>query len=664
MSMEKVLSAETDTYRLWTAYAKGGADIQLFALQPFIQDSWRRSRHYGVNVEKTEMKFVSGQMLDNICAEHDELIQVALPHLHKLYKIIQDEESAIVLTDQNGVVLESIASDLLKSMPSFPYKGSVHREEVIGTSGIGTCLSLEQPLQLTGSEHWLHINHNWVCSSAPIHIANRLIGCLNLTCPLLGQHHIHTLGLVVSTVNAIEREVMLRRVLQENKIIVQQQKAVLEVMDSGVVAIDRSGLITQINQQALDIFHVTGLWEGRQIGELIEAQIDFLRLMADGHSLEEVDISVRIGTSYKHLSFSTFTINLDRIGIGMIIRIRAVGSVRKMVNRVAGARAYYTFRDIICTSEAMQQPMRIGRLASKNTANVLIMGESGTGKELMAQAIHNASNRADKPFIAINCGALSRELIQSELFGYEGGAFTGAKSGGSIGKFELADGGTLLLDEIGELPLEAQSNLLRVLQTGEVLRIGAKHPIPVDVRIIAATNRDLRQAVQDVTFRNDLFFRLNVLSMRLPPLRERKGDLRLVADYLLKKIVVQFDVSGIELAEEVYRLFEEYQWPGNIRELENILQRAVVLCDSGVITKRELPPYMKGDEPVSAKEEKGMHEAQTIRSLEHRQLLQALSETEGNIRKTATLLGVARGTVYNLVNRYSIDVYAFRPSGT
>lgn len=661
MDAELELPVEPEIYQLWKTYARESLSAELYSLKPLLRDSWKRSRSYHVPVRKTEMTVVSQSDYDKRYAARDELIQVALPHLHKLYKIIQDDESVIVLTDQDGVVLESIASDLMKAMPSFPYEGSVHSEQIIGTSGIGTCLVLDEPLQLSGAEHWLEINHNWVCSAAPIHISSRIAGTLNLACPLIGKHHEHTLGLVVATVNAIEREIMLRRVLLEKKIVVQQQKAVLEVIDSGVIAIDRSGIITQINQQALEIFNAKGVWEGLPITRLIDAPVDFLQLMAENQMLEDLDISVRIGKSYKHLSFSTFNINLDRIGIGMIIRLRAVGAVRNIVNRASGARAYYTFSDIICSSEAMQQPMRIGRLASKNAANVLILGESGTGKELMAQAIHNASERADRPFIAINCGSLSRELIQSELFGYEGGAFTGAKSGGSIGKFELADGGTLFLDEIGELPLEAQSNLLRVLQTGEVLRIGAKHPNAVDVRIIAATNKDLHQAVQDFTFRNDLFYRLNVLFLRLPPLREREGDIRLVADYLLKKIAGQFDVSGIKAADEVYKLFEHYQWPGNIRELENILQRAVVICETDTITPKELPAYMKQSKQVDGTAAEVETEgARTIRSLEHSHLLQALHETGGNVRKAAKMLGIARGTVYNLVKRYEISVQSFR----
>lgn len=652
---------------VWSNFAKGENPVSFDKIRPIIQSSWKRSRNYGVDVSRTDMQYVSEQELEERKKISADLIDAAFPYLHKLYKIINDDESVLTLTDADAVILEVLSSDLMKGMPSFPKEGSIHSEKIVGTNGIGTSLSTESAIQLTGAEHWLAINQNWVCSSLPIRINNKIRGCINLACPMLGKHHEHTLGLVVATVNAIEREIMLKSVLGEKQIILQQQKAILEFVDTGIIGIDSEYHITQINKQALDAFKVSGAWEFRHIDELINSAVKFSQMIETGELSVERDISVKIGNHFRYLSFTTMNINLEKIGIGTIIRVRTPGNVREMINRVSGAHAYYTFNDIISISETMKQQIRIAQLASKNTSNVLIIGESGTGKELLAQAIHNDSNRKNKPFIAINCGALSRDLIQSELFGYEGGAFTGAKSGGNQGKFELADTGTLFLDEIGELPLELQVNLLRVLQTGEVLRIGAKHPNPVDVRIIAATNRDLNLSVQNVTFRSDLFYRLNVLSINLPPLRDRKGDIKVLTEMLVKKAAEKLETELMPVAPGVYDLFEKFPWPGNIRELENVIQRAVILSEGTEITLKEIPLHMLESSYTDAIPPQNTSEPSggdgkilDRKQSEYKLLVKTLSDTSGNLRKSALLLGVSRGTVYNMVKRHGLKPEEYR----
>jgi len=348
----------------------------------------------------------------------------------------------------------------------------------------------------------------------------------------------------------------------------------------------------------------------------------------------------------------------------VLIRIREPKAIMKMVNRIAGSRAIYSFTDIVGKSPELIKCISFAKMANRKNANILLLGDSGTGKELFAQAIHNDSSRKDGPFVAINCGALSRELIQSELFGYDGGAFTGAKKEGNPGKFELADGGTLFLDEIGELPLEAQVNLLRILQTGEVMRISGKFSKSVDVRVITATNKDLYRAVEERMFRDDLFYRINTFALKLPSLKDRHGDIRILADTFLRRFSQDRTTSILRIHEDVYEVFELYAWPGNIRELENVIERAIAVAESDVITLADLPANLVVSQapapaaciPACAKPEAG----RTMREMESDRLMSLIEETGGNLCEVARRMGVARSTVYYKLNRIRVPLGSLR----
>jgi transcriptional regulator with PAS, ATPase and Fis domain len=403
---------------------------------------------------------------------------------------------------------------------------------------------------------------------------------------------------------------------------------------------------------------------GRPISEMIPANIDFLSLMMEGRSLSDQETAVRLKDKQIYLSFSTALIKSGARIESMVIRVRESKAILKMVNKFTGSRALYTFNDITGNSPELLKCISLAKMANRNNSCALILGESGTGKELFAHAIHNDSNRRSGPFVAINCGALSRDLIQSELFGYEGGAFTGAKKEGNPGKLELADGGTLFLDEIGELPLDAQVNLLRVLQTGEVARIGGKYAKSIDVRVIAATNKDIYRAVEENTFRDDLFYRINTFVLKLPALRERVGDIRTFADIFLERLSRNMGKSFLGIEEEVYDIFEKYSWPGNIRELANVLDRAIAVAESSVINVGDLPPSLQvlgqrqaDNRPVVMAEGRW---GGRVRELEHDSLVALLEETRGNLREVARRLGVARSTVYNKMKSYRIPIHNYR----
>ena len=319
---------------------------------------------------------------------------------------------------------------------------------------------------------------------------------------------------------------------------------------------------------------------------------------------------------------------------------------------------------IIGKSKALTEILKTVQRIAPTTAPVLIMGESGTGKELYAQAIHNASVRSRQPFVAVNCGAIPRSLLQSELFGYVEGSFTGAARKGHPGKFELADGGTIFLDEISELPFEAQTALLRLIQTREVERIGASQLRRVNVRIIAATNKDLGAEVLRGGFRHDLLYRINALTITIPPLRQRRGDIPLLVESFLRKKAVgglsrRFSVAAMK------RLYE-WKWPGNVRELENVIECAAAICGEEEISLEQLDFILnRGSinddmpDPVSP-EEKSTGEERTLSELERASLEEVLAETEGNVKKTSEILGVSRKTVYNKIHKYQIRTSEYR----
>jgi len=324
--------------------------------------------------------------------------------------------------------------------------------------------------------------------------------------------------------------------------------------------------------------------------------------------------------------------------------------------------ARYGFNEIIGISPPMQEVFRIMAKVTGVDATVLIVGETGTGKELVARAIHRHSKRAPEPFVAVNCSAIPETLIESEFFGHEKGAFTDARES-RPGKFEQADGGTLFLDEISDLSVEAQAKLLRALQEHQITRLGARKATPVDVRVIAATNKDLDQAVRRGAFREDLYWRINVVSIKLPPLRERRQDLPLLLDHLLDRFNRELGMAVKSIAPETRRLLLDYDWPGNVRELENTLCRAMILCEADVLTVSDLPARIRGELPEafksSSSELNRMKLADAVKEaterLEKIMILARLAEYKGNRTATAESLGISRKTLFNKMREYNLS---------
>ncbi|WP_420908768.1 sigma-54 interaction domain-containing protein [Brevibacillus humidisoli] len=341
---------------------------------------------------------------------------------------------------------------------------------------------------------------------------------------------------------------------------------------------------------------------------------------------------------------------------------------------------FYTIKGL---SAPLQTTIQIARKVAQTDATVLLYGESGVGKELFARAIHQSSRRHDKPFIAINCGAIPAALFESELFGYQGGAFTGAEKRGKPGKLELSDGGTLFLDEIGELPLELQVKLLRALQERQFYRVGGTDPITVNTRIVAATNRQLEQMVADGRFREDLYYRLNVFSLEIPPLRQRREDISELVQLFLQEYSAAHGQPVPRIATEVMQALLSYPWPGNVRELRNIMERLSILQENGVILPEHLPSQIlshsrslplsngytaeTGRRPQTTVETTVaslFHDAAALSTADERtRIIAALDRTYGNKKAAAQLLGISRGTLYNKMRKYGLLINSTDETG-
>jgi len=360
---------------------------------------------------------------------------------------------------------------------------------------------------------------------------------------------------------------------------------------------------------------------------------------------------VKDGVLIGAMSYSVFE-GVDKLLYSVEELRNQLSYYKEKLNKQSGVK--YSLENIIGSSDIIIAiRSTIIRTACANST-VLIQGETGTGKELVAHALHQESRRSHYPFIKLNCAAIPHELIESELFGYDEGAFTGARRAGKKGKFELAEKGTLFLDEVSQLSLAAQAKLLRALQEKEIERVGGMGPISVDIRIVAATNDDLEDQIKQGTFRSDLYYRLNVIPIKLPPLRERKIDIPLLVEKFIDKYADQAGLGNVTIAPEAMAIFMEYEWPGNIRELEHAVERAINLCNSSILEPSHfewlLPKIRKQGKLTAGR---GIQEAKA--ATEKEIILNALQSTQGNKKKAAELLGIARPLLYQKMHRLGIN---------
>lgn len=447
----------------------------------------------------------------------------------------------------------------------------------------------------------------------------------------------------------------------------QELKTILNSVSEGIVAVNNEHKITHINEVATRIFHTTREEAlGLDAEILFEANPPILKTLETGLSYSLTERKIRRDNKLIHILTSGVPILNDKGHIiGGVMTIKDFRQVEEILSKVERKPQTITFDQIVYQSNRMKQLVETAKMVAKGSSTILLRGESGTGKELFAKAIHMESPRSKSSFIPINCAALPDTLLESELFGYEEGAFTGATKGGKKGLFEQASGGTLFLDEIGEISPHVQVRLLRVLQEGTIRRVGGTKETPVDVRIIAATHRNLEELIISGQFREDLYYRLNVIPLKIPSLRERAEDIPLIAQTLIRKISTKLGKSETYLTKESMDLLMTQPWPGNVRQLENTLERIINIIDSAEIKPKlfyEWTDLAPGKPPVEQEEDTliriPIYEdwptlKEIVAEVEHQVLLKVL-ETHHSSRKAGKVLGVSNTTILNKMKTYGI----------
>ncbi|MFN3554781.1 MAG: sigma-54-dependent Fis family transcriptional regulator [Bacteroidales bacterium] len=660
-----------------------------------IKQSHLRSMRKGIEQDLLfPHRMLSGKELQSLLQRKSLLIDMATPFMHNLHRLVEGSGFVIVLTDEQGCILQIDGdSGVLHDAQLFNMiPGAFMAEDSVGTNAMSLAIAEDRPIQLTAQEHFINAYHRWTCSSAPIHAPEGdVLGVLNL----MGQKHqvhSHTLAVVVATVNAIEQQF---RNLQLNADLRQTSAyldAVINNLSYATLTIHTNGVISRVNRNAatvlgLEPVRLTGqpvrnylprweeIWQIVRNGErMLDEEVTLENIPNAGRfvmsampivSSKETSpdsvfsTSVRQDISEEGAHSAVLKTGDDhQYFLGVVLTFRDMKRVYNMVNKYTGMKAYYSFDDIIGPSAAMQRIIDFARRISDSPSTVLITGESGTGKEVFAQAIHNASSRRKSGFVAVNCGAIPEPLFESELFGYEDGAFTGARKGGKPGKFELANGGTLFLDEVGEMPMDMQVKLLRALQEGVVTRVGGNKTIPVDVRIVAATNKDLKVLVEQNKFRLDLYYRLSVIPIRIPPLRERGKDIRALIDFFLHAKSVKLNKTAPALEQDVITMLLRYEWPGNVRELENFIEKTVNL-DGRIMLDVEdedafRNKYLHGITDVPQPAQPGLQatapetafEVKSLEEIEKEAIIHTLHYCNGNKTQAARILNISRNTLY------------------
>ncbi|EEL50529.1 sigma-54-dependent Fis family transcriptional regulator [Bacillus cereus] len=590
-----------------------------------ISESWHRSKQANVNPHMNKgQNILTSSVFDEQKQKSEIFLDIALPHLQNMQKTIDELQMMALLIDPDGYAISITGNNrTLKQAKHINFiEGVKWTEAAVGTNAIGTALAIEEAIMISGTEHYSVASHSWSCAATPIHNDDgKLIGVLDFSCPIEFSHP-YMLGMVTSIVHAIERECSIR-VHQHELQLIHRFLDVIDSEEPVVICNHRQVVISASKPIREQISN----WSRMKVNDLLQYEFQ-----------SQMEVPVY---------------NNDRM-IGKCIYL-SKSQFQKVYHAVQMQKEVH-FPGVVGTSDSFQRTLEEIKLVSQADASVCVCGETGVGKEYVARAIHENSTRKNGPFVAVNCGALPKELMESELFGYVEGAFTGARRQGYKGKFEQANGGTIFLDEIGEVPPEMQVALLRVLQERKVTPIGSAKEVPVDIRVITATHRDLLQLVEEGKFRQDLYYRLHVYPIYVPSLCERKEDIPyFIQDFCKRKN------WNIQFPAKVYEQFLHHKWAGNIRELLNVLERIYILSQGREICENQISFLLQtmnvNQKNLELKEQKAMKHEHTLTFREKIQrdgMIEALQKTKGNVSLAAKLLDVPRSTFYKRMQRFQL----------
>ncbi|MBW9267622.1 MAG: sigma-54-dependent Fis family transcriptional regulator [Candidatus Thiodiazotropha sp. (ex. Lucinisca nassula)] len=575
---------------------------------------------------------------------YSHLSAIAFSEMTNLYQQVAGSGHSILLTDSEGVVVNYVSDPMFTNIAGKTglQLGAVWAEQTQGTNGMGTCLIEKRPLIIHKNEHFFSQNTHLSCSAAPIlDPTGELIAVLDASSHS-HQAQQHTMVLVNMSAQLIENR-LLFCCMRDNYILrFHSRPEFITTLGEGVLAFDGDGCIKAANRSALfqlDMANIKGL-----LGQRIEALFDIhiSNALSNAHDLATVPTALQDIIHGRRFYAGFQPPSSDKR--------RPNGRSKRFTTSTSGNEVKPVLDDLEFGDTRMCRNIERAKKLLERNIPFIILGETGTGKDVFVKAVHKSSRRADKPLIAVNCASLPETLIESELFGYRSGAFTGANKEGYRGKIVQANGGTLFLDEIGDMPLHLQARLLRVLEEREVIPLGGEVPIKVDIRLVSATHKDLQLLVDEGRFRLDLYYRLNGISLKMPPLRDREDR-----DALIKHLLEQEigDRERIIIEDKALQALHDYYWPGNIRQLRNILRILIGLCDNTSIRVEDLPDEIV-NVSYSGEPTQRFRPTNSLDIAERDAILRELEAAHWNITRVASKLHISRNTVYRKMKRFDI----------
>ena len=640
----------------WEGFLSGHAP-QANALRCMIDDSWRRCLDVQVDPARQQaLPPVNEATLNSLQHKHCELLSAGKQVMAMAKDFLAETETIMILSDPAGMILE-VEGDpraLGAAEDIHLIAGSSWSELICGTNAIGTALSIGLPVQIHAAEHFCAGIKQWTCSATVIRdpYDGKILGALDVS-GLGKTFSPYSLALAVTTASRIESQ-LAKREMGIRYQLLERSMAKMSSATDGVIICDRRGYPIKANERAAAVLLARGiecdLKNTARIPSLgVGTFADAMSGVAPEWLCEDwlepiVDAGDRIGT--------LLTIPGPRqAGVSSNV------ARKERIEKAAIGAELMGFAGIVGGSHTLAQAVQKAKLLARTHVPVLLLGETGVGKENFAQGIHRAGQPVERPFVALNCGGLSKDLLASELFGHCEGAFTGARRGGMVGKVEAANGGTLFLDEIGEMPLELQPHFLRVLEAGEIYRIGETTPRKIFFKLIAATNRDLRQEVAEGRFRMDLFYRVSVTSIRIPPLRERREDIGPLVAHFLHRFSDQYAVDAKQILPEVIATLESHAWPGNVRELRNVVESMLLTSSADSLGMDDLPPEIERlSDHGKGKTEANCHAAiGKLEGAERAFIRDTLEADRGNLTLVAKHLGIAKSTLYVKLKKYGLN---------
>ena len=640
VSDSDVQEASSSLKHLWERFTENQT-VTPEDLRPDILDSWRRSQNQKIDPHTPNPSILPAKETTARVRANRELINVLQSVIACEDELIGIANHVVAFVDRDGIILKIHGNPdltILLSQLGF-LVGADWSEPSAGTTAVGMALKTGQPSHALHAEHYCERLHEFSCTAVPIHdpFSNEMIGLLDFVA-FIEDHQPHVPGIALQMGRIIELEIYRLRKEQEDFFRDCSIEVTLNQMEKGVLVLDDEDRVRRVNLKALEYLNL----DSSELSNVNNKKFSDLAAISEWQDPGRPFVLARARGSKVYLKRKPLIHQKRNIGSLILIESNAKEEKRATPASVCPPETP------LGKSPAFNKVLDIADKAARCTSNVLISGGTGTGKEVLARYIHEKSPQYKGPFVAVNCGSIPRELLGSELFGYEAGAFTGAKQKGHKSKFEQAHGGTLLLDEISEMPLDAQVYLLRIIEDRAVTRLGGTRPVPIDIRLIAASNKDLHQEADEGLFRLDLLFRLNVLRIDLPLLKERKEDIPLLVDHFFKKFSDSFDMTFPQISEEALAALVAYDWPGNIRELRNVVEQAMIMSPGDAIDLESLPEHIGKSVGISC----GVRSTNRDR---YRQFVKVYQECNGNISMVSRSLNVSRPTIYAWKKKYGLD---------